>query len=123
VSESQIYKVTAEWKERAHIDAEGYARMYADSIRDPEGFWAEQGKRIDWFKPYTKVKDVNFTYPDVSIRWFHDGVTNVAHNCIDRHLETRADQVAIVWEGDDPATTGRSPIASCTRRCAASPTC
>jgi acetyl-CoA synthetase len=102
VSESQIYKVTAEWKERAHIDAEGYARMYADSIRDPEGFWAEQGKRIDWFKPYTKVKDVNFTYPDVSIRWFHDGVTNVAHNCIDRHLETRADQVAIVWEGDDP---------------------
>jgi acetyl-CoA synthetase len=102
MSESQVHKVPAEWKKRAHIDADGYAKMYAQSVSDPDGFWAEQGKRIDWFKPYTKVKDVSFIYPDVSIRWFHDGVTNVAHNCIDRHLETRGDQVAIVWEGDDP---------------------
>jgi acetyl-CoA synthetase len=102
MSEIQVHKVPAEWTKRAHIDADGYAKMYAQSVSDPETFWAEQGKRIDWFKPYTKVKDVSFTYPDVSIRWFHDGVTNVAHNCIDRHLETRGDQVAIVWEGDDP---------------------
>jgi hypothetical protein len=102
MSEIQVYKVPSEWKKRAHIDAEGYAKMYAQSVRDPEGFWAEQGKRIDWFKPYTKVKDVSFAYPDVSIRWFHDGVTNAAYNCIDRHLETRGDQVAILWEGDDP---------------------
>ena len=102
MSEIQVYKVPSEWKARAHIDAEGYARMYAQSVRDPEGFWAEQGKRIDWFRPYSKIKDVSFAYPDVSIRWFHDGVTNAAYNCIDRHLETRGDQVAIVWEGDDP---------------------
>jgi acetyl-CoA synthetase len=102
MSDTNVYKVPSEWKGRAHIDAEGYARMYADSIRDPDTFWAEQGKRIDWFKPYSKIRDVNFTYPDVSIRWFHDGVTNVAHNCIDRHLDRRADQIAIVWEGDDP---------------------
>jgi acetyl-CoA synthetase len=102
MSEIQVHKVPAEWTKRAHIDADGYAKMYAQSVSDPETFWAEQGKRIDWFKPYSKIRDVNFTYPDVSIRWFHDGVTNVAHNCIDRHLETRGDQVAIVWEGDDP---------------------
>ena len=103
MSEIQVYKVPSEWKARAHIDAEGYARMYAQSVRDPDAFWAEQGKRIDWFKPYTRIKDVSFAYPDVSIRWFHDGVTNAAYNCIDRHLETRGDQVAILWEGDDPA--------------------
>ena len=102
MSEINVYKVPAEWKRRAHIDAAGYASLYAESVRDPEGFWAEHGKRIDWFTPYSKVKDVNFACPDVSIRWFQDGVTNVAHNCIDRHLETRADQVALLWEGDDP---------------------
>ena len=77
--------------------------MYKRSIDDPEGFWAEHGKRIDWFKPYTKVKNTSFDAHHVSIKWFEDGVTNVAHNCIDRHLPKRAEQTAIIWEGDDPS--------------------
>ncbi|WP_104017692.1 acetate--CoA ligase [Roseovarius nitratireducens] len=85
-----------------HIDAENYARMYAESIRDPEGFWGEHGKRLDWIKPYTKVKNTSFAYDDVSIKWFEDGTLNVAANCIDRHLATRGDQTAIIWEPDEP---------------------
>ena len=77
--------------------------MYQRSVSDPEGFWGEHGKRIDWFKPYAKVKDTSFDLHNVSIKWFEDGVTNVAHNCIDRHLPTRANQTAILWEGDDPS--------------------
>ncbi|WDR03790.1 acetate--CoA ligase [Devosia algicola] len=81
-----------------------YEEMYARSIREPEAFWAEQAKRIDWIKPFTKVKNTSFAYPDVSIKWFEDGVLNIAANCIDRHLATRGDQAAIIWEGDDPGT-------------------
>src|SRR5881227_4486034 len=76
--------------------------MYRRSIDDPKGFWAEHGKRIDWFKPFSKVKNSSFDPHNVSIKWFEDGVTNVAYNCIDRHLPKRANQVAIIWEGDDP---------------------
>src|SRR5690606_19194468 len=74
----------------------------AQSIRDPNGFWAEQAKRIDWTKPFTKVKNTSFGPDNVSIKWFEDGATNVCYNCVDRHLAKRADQVAIIWEGDDP---------------------
>ena len=98
----QVYEVPADWKKRAYIDADKYAAMYARSIADPDGFWAEHGKRIDWFKPFTKVKHTSFDPHNVSIKWFEDGVTNVAHNCIDRHLARRGDQIAIIWEGDDP---------------------
>ncbi|ACL59647.1 acetate--CoA ligase [Methylobacterium nodulans] len=92
---------------RAHIDEAKYKAWYDASINDPEGFWREHGKRIDWFKPYTRVKETSFGPDNVSIRWFADGITNVAHNCIDRHLASRGDQVAIIWEGDDPADTRR----------------
>ena len=85
-----------------HIDAEAYARMYAASVNDPEGFWGEHGKRIDWIKPYSRVKNTSFAYDDVSIKWFEDGTLNVAANCVDRHLATRGDQTAIIWEPDDP---------------------
>jgi len=85
-----------------HIDAETYERMYAESIRDPEAFWREHGKRIDWIKPYTKVKNTSYDYDSVSIKWFEDGTLNVAANCIDRHLATRGDQTAIIWEPDEP---------------------
>ncbi len=85
-----------------HVDAENYARMYAESIRDPEGFWGEHGKRLDWIKPYTKVKNTSFAYDNVSIKWFEDGTLNVAANCIDRHLAERGDQTAIIWEPDEP---------------------
>jgi acetyl-CoA synthetase len=98
----QVYEVPAEWKKRAFIDAAKYATMYERSVKDPNGFWGEEGKRIEWFKPFTKVKNTSFDPNHVSIKWFEDGVTNVAHNCLDRHLAKRADQVAIIWEGDDP---------------------
>jgi acetyl-CoA synthetase len=98
----KIYEVPAEWKARAFIDDAKYQEMYARSLDDPNAFWAEQAKRIHWMKPFHKVKNTSFGPGDVSIKWFEDGVTNVAYNCIDRHLAKRADQVAIIWEGDDP---------------------
>ena len=98
----QIYDVPPEWSKRAFIDEAKYEAMYERSVKDPNGFWGEQAKRIDWFKPFTKVKNTSFDPHRVSIKWFEDGVTNVAHNCIDRHLAKRGDQVAIIWEGDDP---------------------
>ena len=88
---------------RALVNEADYRSMYAASIADPESFWAEQGKRLEWSTPYTKAKNTTFEYPDVSIRWFEDGELNVSVNCIDRHLATRADQTAIIWEGDDPS--------------------
>src|SRR5260370_17723014 len=103
----KLYEVPAEWKRRAFIDAAKYRDMYARSIQDPDGFWGEIGKRIDWLKPFTKVKNSSFDLNRVSIKWYEDGVTNVAHNCIDRHLAKRGDQVAILWEGDDPKENRR----------------
>lgn len=85
----------------AWLDAAGYDRLYADSLRDPEKFWGEQGKRLHWSKPYKRVKNTSFT-GDVTIRWYEDGTLNASYNCIDRHLATRADQTAIIWEGDSP---------------------
>jgi hypothetical protein len=76
--------------------------MYAASIADPEAFWAEHGKRIDWIKPFTKVKNTSFEFGNVDIKWFEDGTLNVSANCVDRHLATRGDQTAIIWEPDDP---------------------
>jgi acetyl-CoA synthetase len=99
----QVFPVSDEWARRAHIDRETYERMYRQSIEDPEGFWGEQGKRLDWIRPYTKVKRTSFDADFVSINWYEDGVLNVAANCLDRHLEKRGDQVAIIWEGDDPS--------------------
>ncbi len=101
--EQQVYKVTDQWKARAHLDKVKYDEMYRKSITDPDGFWAEHGNCIDWIKPFTKVKNTTFGPPDISIKWFEDGTTNVALNCIDRHLPTRSEQTAIIWEADDPA--------------------
>ena len=100
----KTYPVSAEWAKRAYIDAAKYAELYARSISDPDGFWGEDARaRIDWIKPFTKVKNTSFAPGAVSIKWFEDGVTNVAMNCTDRHLATRGDKTAIIWEGDDPA--------------------
>jgi len=87
---------------RAHVDAGGYGLLYAASISDPAAFWAEKAQRIDWIKPFTEVKDVDFTLGQVKINWFADGTLNVSANCIDRHLATRAAQTAIIWEPDNP---------------------
>jgi len=99
--DNQLFPVPAEFAAKALIDDKTYNEWYDRSINDSEGFWAEHGKRIDWIKPFTKVKDVSFT-GDVHIKWFEDGTLNVAANCLDRHLATRGDQTAIIWEGDDP---------------------
>ena len=99
----KIYDVPAEWRQRAFIDDAKYREMYARSIEDPDGFWAEQARRLDWFRFPTKIKNTTFGPGTVSIKWYEDGVLNVAHNCLDRHLRTRGDQTAIIWEGDDPA--------------------
>ena len=98
----KIYAVPAEWASRAWVDEQKYQSMYKRSVEDPEGFWGDVGKRVDWIKPYTKIKNVSYGPGDVSIKWYEDGTLNVAANCIDRHLRTRGDQVAIIWEGDDP---------------------
>ncbi|WP_372739204.1 acetate--CoA ligase [Neptunomonas sp.] len=99
----KVYPVSPEVAAQAHIDNAKYEAMYEQSINDPDTFWGEEGKRLDWFKPYTKVKNTTFDPHNVSIRWFEDGTLNASYNCLDRHLETRGDQVAIIWEGDDPS--------------------
>jgi len=98
----ELFQPRAEVAASAHIDAAKYAEMYKRSIDDPEDFWAEHGKRVDWIKPFTKVKNVSYDKDNLSIKWFEDGTLNVSANCIDRHLKDKASQVAIVWEGDDP---------------------
>ena len=98
----KIYEVPAEWSKRALINDADYKKMYAQSLADPNGFWAEQAKRLHWMKHFTKVKDTSFARDNVSIKWFEDGALNVAYNCIDRHLHGRSNQTAIIWEGDDP---------------------
>ncbi len=101
MSDAHVHRVQAAWKKNALIDNETYLKWYADSVKNPDKFWGRHGKRIDWFKPYTKVMNASFD-GKVSIRWFEDGQLNVSYNCIDRHLKKRGDQVAIIWEGDNP---------------------
>ncbi len=98
----KIYPVTPDWKQRAHVDNAKYLELYARSVADPKSFWASEASRIDWIKPFTRVKDTSFGPGPVSIQWFADGTTNAALNCIDRHLLRLKNHTAIIWEGDDP---------------------
>ncbi|MBM3532767.1 MAG: acetate--CoA ligase [Alphaproteobacteria bacterium] len=102
MSETHVFPVPSSLSGRAWIDAAKYEALYQRSIKDPEGFWAEQAKRIDWIKPFSKIKDVDYT-GDIRIRWYYDGTLNASANCIDRHLKARGNQTAILWEGDNPA--------------------
>jgi acetyl-CoA synthetase len=102
MSENDLFPVPADWAQKALVDETKYNEMYAQSVEDSEAFWGEHGKRIDWIKPYTQVKDVSYAHEDVHVRWYHDGTLNASVNCLDRHLATRGDQTAIIWEGDDP---------------------
>ena len=102
-----IYPASPAFVRSAHLDAAGYAAMYAASIADPEAFWGREGKRIDWMRPYSRVKNTSFAPGKIDIKWYEDGTLNVSANCIDRHLATRAAQTAIIWEPDDPATPAR----------------
>ncbi|MGZ2257478.1 acetate--CoA ligase [Roseobacter sp. A03A-229] len=99
---ARTYPPSAEMTAQAHVDAAKYEQMYQASITDPDGFWRKEAARVDWIKPFTQVKDVDYTLGNVSINWFADGTLNVSANCIDRHLETRGDQTAIIWEPDSP---------------------
>ncbi len=103
----KTYPVPAEWAKRAYVDDAKYKAMYEHSIKDPDGFWGEHGKRVDWIKPFSKVKNTSYDQKNVSIKWFEDGVLNVSANCVDRHLAKRANQTAIIWEGDNPSESKR----------------
>jgi acetyl-CoA synthetase len=98
----KLFKVPADWAKNSYVNQSSYEAKYKESINNNEKFWADEGKRIHWFKPYTKVKDIIYSTKKVSIKWFYDGTTNVSYNCIDRHLPKRAKQTAIIFEGDDP---------------------
>ncbi|OOF11597.1 acetate--CoA ligase [Salinivibrio sp. PR5] len=102
MSDSHVYPVMPSIAQKAHADEATYQALYQQSVTDPEGFWREHGQILDWIKPYTKVKHTSFDTGHVDIRWFEDGTLNVAANCIDRHLNDKGDQVALIWEGDDP---------------------
>ena len=102
MEQDMIFKPSADLAKSALIDANGYAALYQDSIANPDQFWAEHGKRIDWIKPYSQISDVSYDAKDLHINWYADGTLNAAANCLDRHLATRGDQTAIIWEGDEP---------------------
>ena len=102
MTEAKVYSVPDDWQKTAYVDAAAYHQMYEASTANPEAFWGEHGRRVDWIKPYSTVKNTSFAADNVSIKWFEDGTLNVCANCVDRHLPARADQVAIIWEGDEP---------------------
>ncbi|WP_286791460.1 acetate--CoA ligase, partial [Thalassospira sp. UBA4513] len=103
MTDKQVYPVSPDVAKRALLNRDQYEKMYQQSVNDPETFWAEHGKRLDWIKPFSKVKNTTYDYDNLSIKWFEDGQLNAAANCLDRHLEKRGDQTAIIFEGDDPA--------------------
>ncbi len=107
MSNDPLFPVPAEWAKKAYVDNTKYLAMYEASVKNPDAFWAEQGKRIDWIRPYSKVRDVSFNARDFRIRWYEDGTLNASVNCIDRHLAKRGGQVAIIWEGDEPTEDKR----------------
>ncbi|NQV20869.1 MAG: AMP-binding protein, partial [Rhodospirillales bacterium] len=101
MSDQQVFPVPGDWAAKSWCDNDTYLKMHQQALDDPEGFWGQHGKRIDWIKPYTQVKDTSLE-GDVHIKWFHDGTLNASVNCADRHLASRGDQTAIIWVGDDP---------------------
>ena len=107
MSEDKIYPVPKDVARRAWVDETAYRELYRSSVRDPEAFWREHGQRVDWIRPYSQIRDVSFDAEDLHINWFADGALNVAANCLDRHLRTRGEQTAIIWEGDEPGDDAR----------------
>ena len=101
-SKELIFKVSKKWSNKAYINKKEYEKKYNFSIKDNEGFWKKEGKRIDWIKSYKKIKDVKYSKTDVKIKWYYDGTLNASVNCIDRHLKDRKNKTAIIWVGDDP---------------------
>ena len=116
MSDTRLIPVPADLADRAWVDEAKYFELYEESVANPDKFWGEQGKRLHWVKPYTKVKNASFK-GDVSIKWYEDGTLNAAYNCIDRHLATRADQTAIIWEGDSPSEQQAHHLRRAAREC------
>ncbi|HCL49324.1 MAG TPA: acetyl-coenzyme A synthetase, partial [Rhodobiaceae bacterium] len=102
MSEDQIFAVPKAIADNALVNDAQYQEMYQASLDDPDAFWAEHGQRLDWMRPYTKVKNTHYGKDDVSIKWYEDGTLNACVNCVDRHLADKGDQTAIIWEGDEP---------------------
>ena len=105
MSEGEVFPVPEAWAQKALMNAAGYEAAVAQVEADPDAYWTKVGNRLDWIKPFSVVKDVSFNKEDFRIRWFADGVLNLSVNCLDRHIPTRGDQVAIIWEGDGGETT------------------
>ena len=101
-SKELVFKVPKKWSNSAYVNKSQYEKKYKLSIKDNEGFWKKEGKRINWIKPYTKIKDVKYSKTDVRIKWYYDGTLNASANCIDRHLKDKKNKTAIIWVGDDP---------------------
>ena len=106
MSDPELYPVPSEWAQRAQMTESGYEAARVAARETPDAFWSEQARRLDWITPPASIKDVSFNRADFRIRWFGDGVLNVAYNCLDRHLAERGDETAIIWEGDDPTQSG-----------------
>ena len=104
---STLHPVSSEFAAKARIDKAAYERDYAASMRDPAAFWDRIGQRLDWITPYTQIKDTSFEAANLHIRWYGDGELNLTTNCLDRHLATRGDKIALIWEGDDPSASKR----------------
>ena len=102
MTNQNIHKPSLDIIQNAHIDSDNYEKMYAESITNPDVFWNTHGKRIDWIKPYTKISNVSYKKENLHIKWYEDGTLNASSNCLDRHLKTKGNQTAIIWEGDDP---------------------
>ena len=100
---NDIYKTKNTWLKDAKVNKEEYKNLYEESVNNNDAFWSKHGKRIDWFKPYSKIKNVIYSSKEVSIKWYYDGTTNVSYNCIDRHAKNTPNKTAIIWEGDDPS--------------------
>ena len=107
MSDGEVFPVPAEWAKKAHMNAQAYEAAVKRVEADPDGWWREIGERLTWTTPFSQVKDVSYDKADFRIRWYADGVLNVSANCLDRHLETRGDQVAIIWESDDGKTSDK----------------
>ena len=106
----KIYKTKSEWIKNALVNKSMYERKYKESIRNNNDFWAKEGKRITWIKPYSKIKDVTYSKTDVNIKWYYDGTLNASANCIDRHLKKNKDKTAIIWVGDDPKVQKKNKL-------------
>ena len=102
MTNKDLYVPSSDIIKNSHANKAEYERMYEESITSPEKFWEKHGKRIDWMKPYTKIRDVSYNKEDLHIKWYEDGTLNASYNCLDRHLETKGNNTAIIWEGDDP---------------------